>query len=91
MRGANPLVGTAPHPDHFDPTKFDRNGNRVGVPKGRPAKLTREQAEQAAFLELIARTAARDLTEYLVELGYETPAKQSELVTRLRRGWRPCR
>lgn len=86
----NPLIGTAPHVDHFDPAKFRPDGspNRPSR-RGRPSRLRPDEAEQLAFLELIARTAERDLVDALVAKGYTTTARQSEILCALRRGWRP--
>lgn len=87
----NPLIGTAPHVDHFDASKFGPNGAPVGNRKGRPSKLRPATAEQLAFLDLIVRTAQRDLDEALVAAGYTSKARQSELLNRLRHGWRPLK
>lgn len=86
------LSALTPHPDHFDATKYGPSGEKLGGPKGgRHSKITREQADRLAGLELVAKTAQRDLVEYLVELGYETPARQSQILLNLRKGWRPQR
>jgi hypothetical protein len=88
----NPSRGTTPHPDHFDPTKFGPNGNRItGAPRGRKAKLTREEVAQVLFLEQIVKVARLDLLEYLEAKGFATDYARAEIMARLHKGWRPQR
>lgn len=91
MDDLDPMRTTLPHPDHFDPTKFGPNGNRIGAYKncGRKAGLRPDDAEQLAFLEQIVRVATKDRDDFLVAHGYVGKHDQAKILSRLRNGWRP--
>ena len=87
-----------PNPDHFDPTKFDRYGNRIDrpkyrrksravkfIPRGR-ASLIRP-AEADLVLEL-AQKSTKEAQAFLVGRGYSRGFART-LWYRLRHGWRP--
>lgn len=90
-RDSNALTTHQPHPDHFDPTKFGPDGLKVRRAKGRPSRITCAQVEQIVGLDLVARTAERDLVDYLIGLGYVSKARRAMVLKRVREGWRPTR
>lgn len=93
-RPSNALSCTRPHPDHFDPSKFVPDGQRIGRAHGMVGKRSRlrpEDVEQLLFLEQLRDTAAKDLIDFLVARGFKTNASQVALLKRLHDGWRPTR
>lgn len=90
--------------DHFDPTKYDANGNRIVKPRAvrpvnRPSVLRPEEAAAAYALDRNVRRCqnhhARAICRAYLEIffhmrGIEWRARDY-LMTKIRRGWIPRR
>lgn len=90
----------APHPDHFDPTKYGPDGEPIGKRRGpgrprgskgggRPSKLKADDVEQLLFLWRIVKVATDDLCEFLGERGVSDQQTRTRILRELERGWRP--
>ena len=93
-RPSNAVSCTLPHPDHFDPKKFDAEGRRIGGLRGKVGKRSRlkpEDVEQLLFLQSLRDAAQQDVVDFLVAKGFKTERSQEALLSRLRNGWRPTR
>lgn len=92
---SKPLRSTAPHPDHFDPTKFGPDGERIRTSRrlrgavGVKSPLRPEDVEPV--LRLMAAGVEKDLVEFLQARGINTRAARGQILRKLRTGWRPKR
>lgn len=86
------MTTTAPHPDHFDATKFDANGRRIVTERGKVGKRSRlRPGDVEQVLSLDSNSGTPHLVDFLIAKGFDTQASQERLLRRLRNGWRPKR
>lgn len=81
--------------DHFDPSKFDANGNRRPRVRGAPGNTSViRPTEVSGLMALIRasrvdRRAKIDVSIFFASRGVTSRKCQLNLISRLRNGWRP--